>query len=258
MFCNGKRWGLWGVACFAGVMVTMVVACEEHATAVAKCGGLEAFQSRVGVLNVPQAPLGTIIAVNKKTRNGFPAGILQPAAADKVDSPPLATLTEKFEAKLSITITGDLPQAVQASIGSLISDATTMTVNNSKRTSIKDPIALINADANIRKRLRQIAGQDVALMVVSAIISADKINIGLDNSIKTNASANVVKYGNFSLAVSYQCSNFVEMAGQQFGAFFKVTPIAYDHSADQVVLDASQDIDLSQYNLTNGIRLEQQ
>jgi hypothetical protein len=233
-------------------LLACVPGCDQNVTAVAKCGSLEAFQSRIGILNAPQLPLGAVVALNKKTKQGFLIGVLQPGDADKVDSPPVASLVEKFEAKLSISLSADLPQVTTASIGSLISDASTLSASNVKRTSMRDPVKLLNGNSALKDRVKAMASADTLFTVVSSVISADKIGVGLDNSIATNASANVVKYGNFTLKVSYQCSNVMNMAGQQFAAFFKVTPVSFDAAADAASLDISQEIDLAEYNLTNG------
>ncbi len=218
------------------------------------CNNVEKFQSRSGVINVPDFTLGDIIMLDTVKKNGqyvFHCQI-QPtniSATQPKDSFEILTSTG-----FSIGLQGKVAKAeaeVQADVKSTISNLTNLLLTNCYRKNIVDPSMVINEKKALSTLKNVIQNnRNVICMLVSGIIYADKLEFRVKKERVIGASAKLVKVGDFKVEVNYNCEGNLGIDAKNGGVFFKSNFFKLSPKQDQLVI-YSVDIDLSEYNYNN-------
>jgi hypothetical protein len=218
------------------------------------CNNVEKFQSRSGVINVPDFSLGDIIMLDTVKKNGQYVFHCQPSNISTTqprDSFEILTSTG-----FSIGLQGKVAKAeaeVQADVKSNISNITNLFLTNRYRKNIIDPSMVINekkALLTLKNILQN--NRNVICMLISGMIYADKLEFRVKKERAIGANANLVKVGDFKVEVTYNCEGNLGINGKDGGVFFKSNFFKLNLKQDQLVV-YSVDIDLSKYNLVPTI-----
>jgi len=218
------------------------------------CNNVEKFQSRSGVINVPDFALGDIIILDTVKKNGQYVFHCQPSnisTTQPKDSFEILTSTG-----FSIELLGKVAKAeaeVQADLKAHISNLTNLLLTNCYRKNIEDPSMLINekkALSTIKNIMQN--NRNVICMLVSGMIYADKLEFRVKKERVIGANANLVKVGDFKVEVNYNCEGNLGVDAKDGGVFFKSNFFKLNLKQDQLVV-YSVDIDLSKYHLTQTI-----
>ena len=224
------------------ILVSMfLVGCgTEHYEATATCGG-QTFTSDIGRLNTGLLGLGDTgilyVAGNQVTWKRL-AQLPQQSVVvgDTGDS-----YTTSFNSSLNVTFTGNTPdQSVAAQLNGVIQKSTTLEVDKFQRVSFNDAIGLLNNAPSIKQPVMQAVSSNpnTRAFLVSSVVNAQKLQMGLNNGTSVGADVTAVKIGKRDLTVSYQCNNVLGMTGSSLPVFITAEPLAFDKSGN-AYLDTS-------------------
>jgi hypothetical protein len=240
------------------VLALSLAGCPKEETAVVKCGKLEKFKGDIGNLNSPNFSLGSIIVLDSKASpksGSYLTSVSIPGSAQN-PSPPVASADETFASSLTVSMSASIPAGVQADIATALNQDTSVTVRNLKRVSVNDVAAIVDASPAAKKSVAtilQAAKPGVMVAIISTVSYADSTILNVKNASTLSSGAKLLTYGDYKLTVTYSCSDSVNRTGNQFGAFFKATLLAYDAKNDHVVASPSQNVDFSEYDLSNAL-----
>jgi hypothetical protein len=233
--------------------------CPKEGTAAVKCGRLEKFKGDVGNLNSANLALGSIIVINTQAKVGNYLSSVKPGDANIVTSPPVASEEDTFARSFDVDTSANVPSTVNAEIKSSINSQTKVVGKNLKRVSINDVASLVNATDAATQSIKNVYSKNdpnILVLVVSAVVYADSTQLELKNSTQVSGNASVLKYGDYKLTVSYQCSDTVNRQGSQFGAYFKTTLVRYDTTKNAIVPDFSTPFDFTNYDFSNALMVK--
>ncbi len=208
------------------VMCGMLVACDGG-TATVSCSDIGSVESDLGILNVAQLRKGELLWLDSKnhlaeriyTIPNPPVGSPTPT----IDTTSLITTSD-----FSLQMSANVPSTVSAQVQAYVNSHTQFTLGHSSRVDISDPIAALNTDSNARARAAQVPSGDV-LLFVSGEVTGTSINVSLQSQSGASSNVNVVKFGSFSVAISYDCSNTVQqVASGGAPLLWKGLQVAYD------------------------------
>lgn len=237
-----------------------LASCDQDVGAVATCGSILSAQSRLGIVNTPHFAIGSIFVVNTATKQGTFVTALAVDPSQLVLSPQELSYKSHLEQSLDVALSVSLPSGAEAALKSYISAMTLLDATNVIRKSVIDVAGLINGNQEAMKAINSIsppASNSLNyIMVVSTVTYVDALNIELDNASKVTANVSAMKIGNYNLSVTYKCENALTVSGPGAGAFFKVTTLKFVPEEHRVFIDASADINLSDYNLIPAVAIK--
>lgn len=243
-------------------LVSSVLRCDgkKDISATATCGEAEVFESRLGVINVPQLTLGDYFWVNPEAKNSAYIGRMTYPNSSVVTENPKDKVNIDYDASLDITFDADLPATVKASLKTQVSKSSELTVYDLQRKSLNNAVSLVNADSSAKAAITdhlEHAPQNI-IFVVHTVQNADSLTIGLAGGSQTDSNVSIVNFGEFRMEVKYQCSNTLEMAGSDSPVFFKVTPVGYDSENDRLFANTAVELSLADIDLTMTLLAEPQ
>lgn len=232
------------------IMPVMQMGCKSYAYVT--CNNVEKFQSRSGVINIPDFTLGDIILLDTVKKNGQYVFHCQIQPANISATQPKDSLEILTSTGFSIELDGKVAKAkaeVQADVKSNISNITNLFLTNYYRKNLVDPTVVINEKKalSILKSAIQ-NNRNVICMLVSGMIYADKLEFRVKKEKVIGANANLVKIGDFKVEVTYNCEGNLGIDAKEGGVFFKSNFFKLNPEQEQLVV-YSVDIDLSKYHL---------
>ncbi|WNH09922.1 hypothetical protein [Thalassobellus suaedae] len=223
-------------------------------TARVACTEVDKFQSRAGILNVPNFTQGDIFMIDTLAKRGdylMHIDILdnELSISPKIDSTEILTNTS-----FSIAFEGAIEkasQSVKVDASNKIKNNTTFFMTNHFRKNIKTPSTKIN-DNQVVKELSTISlsNSNIVFGMVTGIVYADDFEFRVKKSIQAGGKSNVIKSGKFKINVNYECEGSVVVDAKNGGIFFKVTVFEYDKSKNKLI--ARTGFDLSKYELVGA------
>lgn len=223
-------------------------------TARVACTEVDKFQSRAGILNVPNFTQGDIFMIDTLEKRGdylmhIDINEDELSTSPKIDSTEILTNTSfqiAFEGKIE-----KASQSVQADASNKIKNNTTFFMTNHYRKNVKTPTTKMNANEVISE-LSTISKSNSSIVfgMVTGIVYADDFEFRVKKSVQTGAKANVIKTGNFKVNVNYECEGSVIVDAKNGGVFFKVTVFEYDATKNKLI--ARTGFDLSEYELVGA------
>ncbi len=230
--------------------------CITKGTASAKCGGVENFESRLGVINLPQLALGQVFSVNRSNKTGGPVGRVRFSQDQVTVHDTTGSLGVAFDSKLSIDFSANIPATVRATLASAITKSTELSVKDMQRRSLFRVIELLNADQAMIQAVENHIQHNPAdeIHVVHAVMAVSSLAFSLAGSSSTQAGVSTVAYGDYELKVTYECSQVLQMTGPSTPAFFKSAPIGFDRKTRTFYFDSSVDPSLREINFMPAIR----
>lgn len=230
--------------------IALSLGCGKSGQITATCTDVGTFESKMGIVNIAQMSLGTVLLldpVHKKAgylgKLGFSNGEIN--TSTKRDSMILLS-TAKFKTALSGEV-AEAPSKIKAAIETEINDQTAFFLSNSVRKDIQNTTYLVNhAPAKDRDSyLSALSANDKTMIaVITSVVYADKFEFRTQASSSLSAGVNTINVGDYKLAVSYSCQNALAINAKQDGIFYKVTYFTLQNG--QFVL-RSLDIKLNEY-----------
>jgi hypothetical protein len=225
--------------------------CKKKGTASVTCGALEAFESRLGTLNVPQVALGEILWVNRDKKTGGMLGRVIFGEGDVTLHTPSDHLSVAYDSKLSITFSANVPAAAKATLESAISKSTELVVDNFQRRTLFRVIDLLNGDQAAKSLIENHlhANPKDEIHVVFAVVEAKSLSFSVAGASSTGANVSTLAYGDYELRVSYNCQNVLGWTGPASPVFFKSAPVGFDGHQGSFYFDSSVDSSLRDIDL---------
>jgi hypothetical protein len=265
---NGSRLELNAAALAFPALIIMTGCCKEDRLLTVRCeapsgeniavemGHLDATEEGIGLLDTKNFAPGTILkltpGISQDTRGLVTAEyVLNTLNADFLPS----RLEPWFHKLLNAHLVVDMDEDVRHALKPLnvdwqrkILDNTRVYTADAKRSSLKDPIRLINSDRLAVDAVRQ--GSDTSRFTLVSEVTYG-IDGGLYYPTPPAFANNIIDISRFYLHINYTCPALEPTASVQsttktVSVFIQI-PIKYDPSVDAVVIDASP-IDLMSYD----------
>lgn len=243
-------------------LITIAAKCDgdtQNIGATADCGEGETFESRLGIVNVPQLSIGDYFWVNwTDSSSSYLGRITYSPSSDVVTDASKDEVTIDYDADLEIAFDADLPETVESSLKTHISKSSELSAYNVQRRSLNNVFALANADRDAKSAISNLLERspDVVIYAVHSVQNADSLSIGLASGSQSGASVSVVSFGQFKLTVTYQCNNTLGMvAGNEPSpVFFKVSALGYDAGDDLLFPNTAAETSLLGINMTSTLQ----
>lgn len=217
--------------------------CSGHhpATVTATCEHVESFHSNLGTVNVPLYPLGKVLMISGKDgeQRAYGAGTLKFAPTGS-DSTPI-NMSDTIDAKFDLAFDTKVTDAVKAQAEAHLGHTVDVELTGVRRVDLPSPAAaLANLDPAVKQLIVASADDKEKLfVVVSSLKRADSLELKLANNIDGKVDANVVKYADVELKVTYRCDGILKLVGKgaPAGVFYGVTPLRYNKQLDVIEQD---------------------
>jgi hypothetical protein len=226
----------------------LLQACKtENATVM--CGGLGRADSDLGVLNLAQLAIGAVIDLNPATKRANQLTVVQPPQGAVIAPNPSVDATSLVKSsKLTVNVSADVPSTVKAQLETTVSANTEFDMKNSVRKQWPDALTGVNNNGNALALLKGTEGH--IILVVQGLVYADDLSIKLAKSVSSSASANIVKIGNFTFNLTYDCNSSLHQQAQKGAALlWKATQAKYDPTTGKLVPDSTA-FNLNDYDFT--------
>jgi len=231
--------------------LTILTSCN---TAKVSCTDVDKFQSRAGILNVPNFTQGDVFMIDTLKKRGdylMHLDILETelSISPKIDSTEILTNTSfqiAFEGAIE-----KASQSVQADASNKIKNNTTFFMTNHFRKNVKKPTSKMNT-TEVVDEIATISNSNsnIVFGMVTGIVYADDFEFRVKKSVQAGGKANVIKTGKFKIDVNYECEGSVVVDAKNGGIFFKVTVFEYDKIQKKLI--ARTGFDLSEYELVGA------
>ncbi len=221
-------------------------------TASVTCTNIDKFESRSGVINTPFFTLGNVVILDTTQRVGNILGVLNVSDNDFTVSEKSDTFSILTKTDFSIEFSGKIEGNTQAeaSAKTAINNSSSLKLNNRFRQTLNDPLKMVNND-NLKESMIEAlkSNPGTIIMVVGALVIAEKTNLVLSMGNQTAVSANVLKVGNFDVKVNYNCQAAIDdIASQGSGILFKGSFYQLSQNKDKLEVLVFTD-SLTEYNL---------
>ena len=235
-------------------LLPVLAACPKDRSASADCKNPEKYQSRFGVLNAPHYALATILDLNTATKKAGRLKTLSFGEGDVNLTTPVDATEILANTDFTITADADVPVAVKTAIQTEVNSNTLVFLRNSRRRELKDPLAVVTANGTTTNDLKRLVSQSGHVYVlIDALILADEFRFKLKNAVDASADAKTLKFGDYSVKITYACEGSLNQTAKQAGLFFKLSQFQLD-SQGNLALSAPT-IDLKDYDLTDAIMI---
>lgn len=218
------------------------------------CGDLSNYESATGILNFSQFDLGYILLLNTQVKSVNYVRALDIPNSERTSTAPKTT-TEEFNSELTFSFTGDLPvPSVQASIEAAVRKRTELQITNAERTSIKNVLQIVNGQNDLKNLMRGL-GPNSRVIIVHSIVPAESISLLAKDATSGSAGTQILKYGDYTVNVSYQCNETLkQMATNKKAAmFYKAEALRYNAKTGKIEIDDSFPIALKEYNWRTAV-----
>lgn len=244
---SGARWKRLAFLALAPIAVVglpvYLFTRTNHVNATATCQNVEHFRSNLGLVNVPLYGLGKVLVLDTDTKAASGLMTLPVSDAD-LEKGPKQDLTEKIDTKLAVTFEVAVPESVRTKATAALASATQITLKNAQRVELKSPLQLANGNEELRTQLNIFkADRAKKVVLVAAVKYADNFDLHLGNDAEGKADANILKYGQYELAVSYQCKSLLSVTAKAAGVFFSFTALKLDATGAITLDDVPADVD---------------
>lgn len=238
-------------------LALICLGCTETGTATVHCGKVDMFSGNIGTINMPHFALGSIVVINLKSKRAFYLTTVAPTDEQVTTSPTVDKEKQGFSAELSVEVSANVPQTVQAELRTILAQSTVLEGTGLTRKSMNDVLTIVDSNAHAKQAIKKVfesanSPDLLYAMVISTVTYADSLNVKVDEDASSAVSANVLKVGNFEITVKYNCEGYAQLSGDQFGAFFKPTYLKYDAGNDRLTLDTSAAIKLEEIDLQHA------
>lgn len=231
--------------------VVPLTSCVQNVAASVGCSDVSKLESELGFLNLPKLGMGALLwfdSANKTVTRIYTV----PITNDQLTPPtPVIDTTSLITSgDFSVDVSGNVPSTVQAEIKSYVNSNTQYDLAKSTRTDIRDPISALNGSQAAKDAAARVPSGDV-LVFVSGVVNGTSIGISLKGQSGVSATANVIKFGNFSVTISYDCSNSVQQQSTS-GAplLWKQAEVAYDQNSKSFGF-SNKPLKMTDYNFTS-------
>jgi len=209
------------------------------------CGDFGQVTSDLGLVNTFGGALGTLVEIDETGKRVFRRLTSQPSEITQ-PNPTIQSSTLIKGAALSFDLSAKVPEAVEAALKTDINAKTKFVMKNLRRQEIPDPLAEIRNNSRIREAMQERPGE--LYLYGQAIFTADELRIDLEKSTATGAELSVLKYGKYTVNVSYNCQQSIENISPGGGTmFWKYIQVRFDSTTKMIVLD-SRPFDPTKYD----------
>ena len=237
------------LAFIVGIGVSLT-SCVTTGTATAKVSSIETFESRLGIINVPQFTIGTVFWIDRKTKQSGPVNIISYTKDDLVYAAKKDKDRISYDSKMEVSFSANIPVGAQGGLATAIQKSTNLEAENLQRISMKDAITRLNSLKDKKSIVDFISHNPQAdIFIVFAVMEASKFVLSVENSASSGANVSIVRYGNYELSVSYNAASLLEMAGKGVPVFFKIAALGYDAKNDKFFFDSTKDTSMIDINL---------
>jgi hypothetical protein len=198
------------------------------------CLDLDRLHSNLGVLNVPQYPLGKVLMLDDASKQAQGAMTLKTIGKDLAEAGAPQDTSIKLDTKLDVQFDASVPETVEAKVKAAVSNALSVELKSVMRHDLANPYALASANPDLRELVKTL-GASRHVVLVSTIKNADGLEIKLTDDAQVKGEGNILKVGNYEITATYKCDGLYKVLGKQSGVFYGVASLAYDGSTDKIV-----------------------
>lgn len=205
---------------------------EAHVTIT--CLDLDRLHSNLGVLNVPQYPLGKVLLLDDASKQLQGAMTLKTVDKDFAEGGAPRDTSIKLDTALDVQFDASVPQAIEARVKAAVSNALSVELKGVVRRDLTNPYEFANANPDLREMVKRLRTSRHTVLV-STIKSADALEVKLSDDAQVKGLGNILRVGNYEIGATYKCDGLYSVQGSQSGVFYGVASLAYDRSADKIV-----------------------
>lgn len=216
----------------------------------AKCGALQTFECRLGILNYPRSKLGQVFALNKNSKQVVFIGVLDVKDEDTTKDAPTAEVSEQFKVSLNIELETEVPADVSAQLKSRLENAGQLRMRNVQRTTLSSPMDLLTQPLGAHIADYQKHNPDDVVCLVHSVVTADTLELSLSDQ-REGETGSDFKVAKFVFKVSMNCDQIVEIVGGATSVFFKAMAVGYDSQEDKFYQRTDLPLVFTEYNLTH-------
>ena len=223
-------------------LMGLLVACVQHRNVTATCTNIERYHSNLGTVNVPLYGLGKVLLLSTagSEKRVYGVAALALLDTDKSTGAQAAELSIQVDASFQLTFDASVPAAVKAQLETSLSNGTNVVLKNTGRVDLADAVALVDKNSSLKAQMKASAADtSKRFVVVSSVKTADDLELKLSSSAKGRVEAQVLRFGDYKLNVTYQCAGLARFKGNTAttSVFYGVTPVKYDEMSNAIVLD---------------------
>lgn len=253
----GRSWAArFGIA---ALLPALLVGCDGRTTAHVDCGLPQTVETRLGILNTAGLQLGSLFVVNTATRKARPLGTFAPVLNEMSRTAREADVRLPITAGLAVLVDApdEAPEALVRHIRSLVAGGSEIRLWGRQSRSI------FNVDYYFEERgtlLEEIvslpppvSGQDVVFLVTTET-TAEQVSIGLAESPAKSGEPVSMTLDDYTLEVEYRGLPPEFSTGAKGPALVRVTPLRYLPDDGKIVVDVTQELDLSSCDLSQAAK----
>jgi hypothetical protein len=253
---------------FALVVLTVAISvcllgCPKNRSVTAKCtsnsldrvsadfGPTSIGNTSVGLLNTHQLAPGYLLELDPKTHSGGVPLVVSYTDVDFAPPENAVSIVKLIAMNFELTTTADLPKVVQAELTTKLAADSALDLKNGRRFTLRDPIRLVEMDQNAKARI--INHPDRIYLFVSAVVRASSLELKYTKSDDVTGHANIIKIGNFSVNVHYDCKDTTSLSGDKapVGWFY----VRLKATGEKIDTDNTP-VNLAEYDLSHAILIK--
>ena len=239
------------------LIVVVLTSCKS--TALVTCNNIEKFESRAGVINTSFFNIGDVLILDTLHKTGSYLLHIDVDSFNLTQTNPIDTFEIISKTDFTISLSGKIVNDNNASIAAKnsINNSSSFYLMNSYRKGMKEPMLIIN-DSILKFKLIKalIKSKNCILMLVSSMVFAKEIKLKLSRSVLSGVNANIIKVGEFTLRVNYNCNDaLTEIAKTPngTGVFYKCTFVELNQMQTDLSL-ITKAPNLAEYNMVQGFK----
>ena len=242
------------------LMPALLLGCNREATVRVDCAEPQSVLTRIGLLNTTGLQLGSVFVVNTATRKERSLGTFAPVLNEISRTAREDDLRLPIFSGLSASVSGpsNLPADLAQSLASHAAEGSVFRVRGRQSRSIFNVGYYVHERGTLYSQIASLpppaAGTDVVYLVTTES-TAEAISIGLGDAIAAGADPSsgevaTVAVGGYVLRVEYQGLPQSLAAGSKGPAFVRATPLRFLPDDEEVIVDVTQELDLSTCDLS--------